>query len=113
MAYEEKYMEMAFKEAERSLKNGEVPVGCVVVKRKFGIWTGHNRTNELENATAHSEIQVLQSIKKSLNSEFEEAVTGSSWYITCCFFQRRRTLHNVRVCTEGFEAEKHLFCVHE
>lgn len=54
------YMEIALKEAEKAAKNGEVPVGAILVKEDQIIAKDHNRCIELNDPTAHAEILVLR-----------------------------------------------------
>ena len=58
--YDEKYMRMALKEAEKANRSGEVPVGAVLVKGNRVLAKDHNRCVELHDPTAHAEILVLR-----------------------------------------------------
>jgi tRNA(adenine34) deaminase len=58
--YDEKYMRMALKEAEKADRSGEVPVGAVLVKGNRVLAKDHNRCVELRDPTAHAEILVLR-----------------------------------------------------
>lgn len=53
---DERYMQMALREAEMAFDNGEVPIGCVVVKEGRVISRGANQMESLQDPTAHSEI---------------------------------------------------------
>lgn len=58
----ENYMEMALAEAEAAFARGEVPVGCVIVDGTTGevlARTG-NRTEELNDPTAHAELLAIR-----------------------------------------------------
>jgi len=64
------YMEMALKEAERAADRGEVPVGAVIVDTVRGeilSWAG-NRTEELNDPTAHAEILVIREAAKKMGN---------------------------------------------
>merc|ERR1711879_506160 len=49
------WMERAFQLAEQTLKNGEVPVGCILVHPKQH-FTGGNEVSEFKNASRHAEL---------------------------------------------------------
>lgn len=64
------YMEMALKEAEKAAERGEVPVGALIVDTVRGeilAWAG-NRTEELNDPTAHAEILVIREAAKKLGN---------------------------------------------
>lgn len=67
--YEDKWMQMALHEAEEALKEGEVPVGCVVVDIATStlLATGRNATNRCGHALAHAEFMAFQQISQSLS----------------------------------------------
>ena len=54
------YMKIAIKEAEKALKNGEMPVGAVVVKNNKVIGKGYNKKEKTKNALMHAEIIAIQ-----------------------------------------------------
>ncbi len=63
-------MEMALKEAEMAADRGEVPVGAVIVDGLRGevvAWAG-NRTEELNDPTAHAEMLVIREASAKLQS---------------------------------------------
>lgn len=63
-------MEMALKEAEKAAERGEVPVGALIVDTVRGeilAWAG-NRTEELNDPTAHAEILVIREAAKKLGN---------------------------------------------
>ncbi|MFH1313343.1 MAG: tRNA adenosine(34) deaminase TadA [Candidatus Eisenbacteria bacterium] len=53
------WMTEALKEARRAFEEGEVPVGAIVVAGGKIIGRGHNRVENLKDATAHAEIIAL------------------------------------------------------
>jgi tRNA(adenine34) deaminase len=53
------FMEIALREAEMAMADGEVPVGAIVVFENKIIGRGHNRTESLGDATAHAELIAL------------------------------------------------------
>jgi tRNA(adenine34) deaminase len=58
--FDEKYMEMALREAEKAGQRGEVPVGAILIKGDQVLAKDHNRCIELNDPTAHAEILVLR-----------------------------------------------------
>lgn len=61
----EKFMRAALKQAEKSLKTGDVPVGAVVVYNGEIIAKGYNQIEKKSNAIQHAEIIAINSaIKK-------------------------------------------------
>ena len=57
---EEKYMREALKQAEKALKLGEVPIGCVIVYQGKIIGRGYNRRITDKTALAHAEITAIR-----------------------------------------------------
>ena len=53
-------MEIAIKEAEKALKENEVPIGAVLIKNEKIIAQGHNQCIMLHDPTAHAEINTLR-----------------------------------------------------
>jgi tRNA(Arg) A34 adenosine deaminase TadA len=58
--FDEKYMRMALKEAEKAGQSGEIPVGALLIKGDQLLAKDHNRCIELSDPTAHAEILVLR-----------------------------------------------------
>ena len=72
---DEQFMRMALEEAEKAGKNGEVPVGAVLVKGDLVLARDHNRCIEQHDPTAHAEILVLRKGgKASRNYRLTETV---------------------------------------
>ncbi len=61
-------MKAALKCAETALKEGEVPIGAVVVCDGKIISRGHNRRTKKQIATAHAEIEAIEKACRKLNS---------------------------------------------
>ncbi len=57
---DEEFMRMALEEAEEASREGEVPVGAVLVKKDRVLAREHNRCIELNDPTAHAEVLVLR-----------------------------------------------------
>jgi len=60
MNSDEKWMTLAIKQAIKAGKEGEVPVGAVLVKDGQLIAQAHNQPISTNDATAHAEIQLLR-----------------------------------------------------
>ena len=56
----ERFIYLAFKEAEKALSENEIPVGAVLVKDNKVIVKNHNRTRQLNNPLAHAEKLVIE-----------------------------------------------------
>ncbi len=56
----ETYMRLALEEARKAAAEGEVPVGCVIVRDGEVIARGHNRREQTKNALSHAETEAIQ-----------------------------------------------------
>ncbi len=65
---EEKFMQAAIKAAERGLKQGEVPIGAVVVYEDKVVARGYNRRAKLQLASAHAEMMAIDAACKKFGS---------------------------------------------
>ncbi len=63
---EEKYMEIAIKEAKKAMKLGEIPVGAVVVYKNKVIGKGYNKKEKTKNSLMHAEILAINNACKSM-----------------------------------------------
>ncbi len=63
----EKYMKEAIKLANKALKEGEMPVGAVVVLDKKIIGRGYNKKETLKDSTMHAEIIAIKQACKYIN----------------------------------------------
>ncbi|MDZ7261148.1 MAG: tRNA adenosine(34) deaminase TadA [candidate division KSB1 bacterium] len=74
MTDHEKWMEQAFREAEKAFNKDEVPVGAVVVYENKIIGRGHNLVETLQDPTAHAEMLAITAAANYLASwRLEEA----------------------------------------
>ena len=62
-------MDLALEEARLAAGRGEVPVGAVLVKDGQILARDGNRTLELNDPTAHAEVQVIRSACRDLGSQ--------------------------------------------
>jgi len=72
-------MALALKEAEGAAAEGEVPVGCVVVQDDRVVGRGHNRTEALQDPTAHAEILALGAASTAMGGW---RLAGATVYMT-------------------------------
>ena len=63
-----KWMELALKEAKAAAREGEVPVGAVIVRDGECIAAAHNRCEQDHDATAHAERLAIEAACKRLGS---------------------------------------------
>ena len=70
----EKYMRMALELAAQAEGDGDVPVGCVIVKEDRVIGRGRNRREERGDATAHAEVEAIR----------DACARTGSWRLTGC-----------------------------
>lgn len=81
MRAEERYMTQALALAEKALKLGEVPIGCVIVNEDTGriIGRGYNRRNTDKSTLAHAEIAAIRKASRAVGDWRLENCTA---YIT-------------------------------
>lgn len=72
---DEYFMRIAIREAEEAFEEEEVPIGAVVVMNNQVIARGHNRTEALNDATAHAEMQAITAASNHLNSKYLKKCT--------------------------------------
>lgn len=72
-------MREALKEAAEALKQGEVPIGGVVVCKGHIIARGHNLTELLTDPTAHAEMQLITMATEALGGKY---LTDCTLYVT-------------------------------
>ena len=66
MTPEAKFMGEALKEAKKAFEEGEVPIGCVIVKDGLIIARGRNAREKKKNALLHAEIVAIDKACKKL-----------------------------------------------
>lgn len=74
-----KFMTAALKEAQKSYKKEEIPVGAVIVKDGNIIARGHNLKERKKDTTNHAEIIAIRKASKKLKSW---RLTGCTMYVT-------------------------------
>lgn len=68
---DEKFMRLAVAEARKALREGEVPIGAVAVRRGRVVARGHNRRMALSDLTAHAEMMCLRDLSKRLGLDMQ------------------------------------------
>lgn len=62
------YMNVAFEEALKSLDNGDIPVGAIILKDNKIISAAHNEKELRKDATKHAEILAIERACNKLNT---------------------------------------------
>ena len=66
----EYFMKQALQEAEIAREKEEVPIGCVIVFKDRIIARGHNLTEQLNDVTAHAEMQAFTAAANFLGGKY-------------------------------------------
>lgn len=67
---DERFMQMAIKEAETALAQGEIPIGAVIVSHGRIIARAHNQTETLHDVTAHAEMLAITAAANALGGKY-------------------------------------------
>ncbi|MEX2484787.1 MAG: nucleoside deaminase [Brumimicrobium sp.] len=67
---DEYFMRQALQEAKKALEKDEVPIGAVIVAKNNIIARGHNLTEQLNDVTAHAEMQAITSAAEHLGGKY-------------------------------------------
>ena len=78
-AADERFMRLALEEAEAAGREGEVPVGAVVVRGEEVIGRGHNRNIGGRDPAAHAEILAL---REAAAHQGTHRLSGCALYVT-------------------------------
>lgn len=68
-------MSLAILEAQKAFKEGEVPIGAVIVAGDTIIGRGHNLVETLSDATAHAEMQAITAATSTLGGKYLNEAT--------------------------------------
>lgn len=71
----EKQMQMALAEAREAGRQGEIPIGALVVSEGRIIARAHNLTETLSDVTAHAEMQALTAAASALGGKYLDRCT--------------------------------------
>jgi tRNA(adenine34) deaminase len=64
------FMDLALREAEKAVAEGEVPVGAVITCESQIIARAYNQIEKLQDSTAHAELLAITSASAHLGSKF-------------------------------------------
>ena len=84
MNEDERWMRQALSLAEQAAVEGEIPVGAIAVKKSQVIGRGYNRTEALQDPTAHAEMLAITAAANALSSRRLEGVTLYVTLEPCC-----------------------------
>ncbi len=79
MSLDEDYMLESLKEAEIALKEGNIPIGCVIVRNNKIISRDHNQIYTLKDRLAHAEILALKKVQKELYDNKRQATIYTTY----------------------------------
>jgi tRNA(adenine34) deaminase len=79
MIEDEKWMSFALEQARKAEKEGEVPVGAILVKNDLVIARAHNKPISSNDPTAHAEIQLLRAAGEKIKNY---RLPGTTLYVT-------------------------------
>jgi len=78
-ALDEHFLRLALAEAGRGAEEGEVPIGCLLVKENRILGRGYNRMESLRDPTAHAEILAIGAACQALENW---RLDGCTLYVT-------------------------------
>ena len=67
---DEHYMRLALNEAKKAYDVQEIPIGAIVVCKGKVIGRGHNLTEQLNDVTAHAEMQAFTAAAQTLGGKY-------------------------------------------
>lgn len=76
---DEYFMKRALQEAVIAEEKGEVPIGAVIVAKNQIIARGHNLTEQLNDVTAHAEMQAITAAAETIGGKY---LKGCTLYVT-------------------------------
>jgi len=72
---DEYFMRKALEEAEKAYALDEVPIGAVIVANNVIIAKGHNLTEQLNDVTAHAEMQSITAAAENIGGKYLKKCT--------------------------------------
>ena len=74
MLDDKKYIQEAFLEAKKSLEEGGIPIGAVLVKDNKIIGRGHNRLIQRESVILHGEMDCFENAGRLKGDDYQKCV---------------------------------------
>ena len=69
------YMLLALQEAQKAFESDEIPIGAIVVCKGRIVGRGHNLTEQLNDVTAHAEMQAFTAASQTLGGKYLKECT--------------------------------------
>lgn len=79
MKSDEYYMKKAIEQAKKAAQNGDVPIGCVIVKDDVIVARAYNRRNKDHSVLAHAETLAIE---KAARKQGDFRLDGYVLYVT-------------------------------
>ena len=67
---DEHYMNIALQEAQKAFDSDEIPIGAIIVCQGRIVGRGHNLTEQLNDVTAHAEMQAFTAASQTLGGKY-------------------------------------------
>jgi tRNA(adenine34) deaminase len=84
MTPDERWMRQALVLAAEAARQGEIPIGAIAVQDEHILGRGYNRTEALQDPTAHAEMLALTAAADALQSRRLDGVTLYVTLEPCC-----------------------------
>lgn len=72
---DEHYMRIALQEAQQAFDSEEIPIGAIIVSHGRIVGRGHNLTEQLNDVTAHAEMQAFTAASQTLGGKYLKECT--------------------------------------
>lgn len=72
---DKRFMTIALEEAKRAFEEDEIPIGAIVVCNGRVVGRGHNMTEDLNDVTAHAEMQAITAAANTLGGKYLQECT--------------------------------------
>lgn len=69
-AADEHFMRLALNEAKKAFENDEIPIGAIIVNKGKIVGRGSNLTEQLNDVTAHAEMQAFTAAAQTLGGKY-------------------------------------------
>ncbi|AUB59208.1 MAG: nucleoside deaminase [Methanobacterium sp.] len=95
-----KFMIEAQKEAEKSLSDGGIPIGSVLVKNDDIIGRGHNKRIQMGSSILHAEMDCLENAGRLKSTDYKDCVIYTT-LSPCAMCSGAIILYNIPVVVMG------------